>query len=238
MQPPPLLNANRLLYRCSYRPEDSDVSLPYELDAHDNKHGLRSYDLRYPNPHFSVFDSVITIATTDARAGHNNAPLDHNKVTRGYETIDSKVVPFPEGDRSRQKWLREIGKYVAAVMFNKVENDLDLPFVLYDFPRDMEFYMLEKTSPDKPNEKPRTDIYLRSYSGRVFRSPLEFARHAMWLMEGAPHDKERGLTACLCKYCHRVVNTTTGRSRVAPQEPISRDLRMLAGCPKMPDDWL
>ena len=52
----------------------------------------------------------------------------------------------------------------------------------------------------------------------------------MWLMDGMPQIGEQ--TACLCKHCHRViVDLEEGKTKMAPQEPISRDLRILAGRP-------
>ena len=41
---------------------------------------------------------------------------------------------------------------------------------------------------------PRTDAYLYGSTHRVFRSPMEFVEHAIWLMKG-------GVSTCLCKYC-------------------------------------
>lgn len=63
----------------------------------------------------------------------------------------------------------------------------------------------------------------------IFRTPQEFARHAMWLMDGQPHDSA-GRTLCLCKFCDRVDNIRRpGRSLPGPQRPITKDLYVLAG---------
>ena len=63
----------------------------------------------------------------------------------------------------------------------------------------------------------------------IFRTPQEFARHAMWLMDGQPHGSE-GRTLCLCKFCDRVDNIRRpGRSLPGPQRPITKDLYVLAG---------
>ena len=63
----------------------------------------------------------------------------------------------------------------------------------------------------------------------VFRTPQEFARHAMWLMDGMPQDAA-GNTLCLCKYCDRRDDPKKpGKTRPGPQTPITKDIYILAG---------
>ncbi|KZV71038.1 hypothetical protein PENSPDRAFT_684908 [Peniophora sp. CONT] len=206
-------NEDGLLYRCSYRPGDTEVAAPYELeeDPEEDENGRRTYSLHGPNLHFRVDHSVIHILTSDANPG-NNIPQPHTRAR-------------PKDDKSREMWLRKLGEYIAAVMFGKLKNESEKPFVLADFPDDIAFYLLEKTRSDKPGER-RTDVYLRSQAGLVFATPHEFARHSMWLIDGQPESAQR--TACLCKYCDCVVDDE-GKATSAPQRPITQDLRALSG---------
>lgn len=110
-----------LLYRCSYRPGDTAVAPPYELeeDPEEDENGRRTYSLHGPNLHFRVDHSVIHILTSDANPG-NNIPEPQTQVKTNGETVHSRPVPFPEDDKSRQLWLRKLGEYIAAVMFGKL----------------------------------------------------------------------------------------------------------------------
>ena len=79
---------------------------------------------------------------------------------------------FPKGDTRKRTWLRKLGEYIAAVVFDEPETESndpvlwrllcaasDKPFVLEDFPPGYLFYLLEKTRSDRPNARP--DLYLR-----------------------------------------------------------------------------
>ncbi|KZV71035.1 hypothetical protein PENSPDRAFT_650938 [Peniophora sp. CONT] len=220
MQSPLPRNEDGLLYRCSYRPGDTDVVQPYVLeeDPEEDENGLRTYSLHDPDLHFQVDHSVIHILASDANPG-NNVPGPHTIVGRDGETVHSEVIPFPDGDIPREEWLQTLGEYIAAVMFGRLPNESERPFVLANFPDNMAFYLLEKTRSDG---RRRTEVYLRSHETQAFATANEFARHSMWLMDGMPQSVQR--TACLCKYCDHVVGGAP-----APQNPITRDLLILSG---------
>ncbi|VDC00503.1 unnamed protein product [Peniophora sp. CBMAI 1063] len=192
MQPPEVLDENgHRLYRSSYRPGDTLVAPPYEL--HEDSPGL--YSLHDPNLNFRVDKNVITILTSNASPG-NKLPSPRSSKIGHMHRRHSRVVPFPEGDESRSNWLGVLGQLIAAVMFGKTKSSgLAVPFELSDFPKHMKFYLLEKTQTDLPRQR-RVSVYLRESRGTTFESPFEFARHAMWLMDGKP--ERDGLHACLC----------------------------------------
>ncbi|KZV60932.1 hypothetical protein PENSPDRAFT_759743 [Peniophora sp. CONT] len=104
----------------------------------------------------------------------------------GHHTIHSRVVVLPDSDTNHQEWLQKIGVHIAKVMFNKLpEDDANQPFTLGEFPDGMLLYRRDKTHSDRAGHR-RSDVYLRT-SCATFRSPAEFARHAMWLMDAHKH---------------------------------------------------
>lgn len=255
-------NADGQIYRCCYTPGDVNVASPYKLD----QVGHQVYSLRTQN--FVVRRNKIKILMSDADPQNILPEPSTTRIVKGgVETItDSQVIPFFPNDDTKQKWLVEIGEYVAAVMFGKQsasdieslsstrliqllghEQSTREPFALTDFPDSMLFYLLESVNSNRPNRKD-TNVYLRGTlraiqhlyvltafslvdSGVTFRTPLEFARHAMWLMDGAPPGEDGMRTVCLCKYCATERLPGNRRARGVSQEPISSALRILAGRP-------
>jgi hypothetical protein len=59
---------------------------------------------------------------------------------------------------------------------------------------------------------PRVDAYLYGSPNKIFRSPMEFVEHAIWLMKDGP---STGLH-CLCKYC------TPGQNQLAINRRLNR----------------
>jgi len=65
---------------------------------------------------------------------------------------------------------------------------------------------------------PRTDAYLYGAPHKIFRSPMEFVEHAIWLMKGADP-----AVRCFCKYCtpnqsQREINRRLNRSTDSDDE--------------------
>ncbi|KZV60670.1 hypothetical protein PENSPDRAFT_332885 [Peniophora sp. CONT] len=219
------------LLRCLYKPGDAEVAPPYELREDPNKdaEGRCTYSFQDPDhPYFRVERSEIYIMISDAGAG-DNRPRPRTIVKKKGGTITSRVIAFPEDSKSREEWLAKTGEYIAAVMFGKPKDEAERPFVLADFPDNMAFYLLEKTHSDRPYRRNR-DVYLRSNGRLRFATPHQFSRHAMWLMDGLPRTGMRN--QCLCKFCQkRIVDPKTGKMVMVAQEPITRDLNILAGYP-------
>ncbi|KAH9174512.1 hypothetical protein EDB89DRAFT_548024 [Lactarius sanguifluus] len=72
---------------------------------------------------------------------------------------------------------------------------LRLPWRLLDFPPGYTLWV-HLTGDKSDPANPRTDAYLHGSAHKIFRSPMEFVEHAIWLMKsGSVGDQ------CLCKYC-------------------------------------
>jgi len=103
-----------------------------------------------------------------------------------------------------------------------------LPWTLADFPQG--YVLLLHITPRKTGSlKPRRDFFLYGATDvSSFASPLEFVKHAEWLMRGAHRtlDKHR-FPRCKCKYCHR---DGSGDSANLKQSVISRELRRVRAC--------
>ncbi|KZV62411.1 hypothetical protein PENSPDRAFT_658121 [Peniophora sp. CONT] len=217
------------LYRCRVRPNDFQIREPYTLVQEPSiyENGRLAYSCN--NDHFHVRESTIYIDASDASP---DEPQNRTTATKGFGTIHSQVIPVPEHDKTRQEWLSKIGELIAAVMFAKSpKNRHNRPFKLARFPDNMIFYRRAKTNSTKPEtrQKPRSDVYLQNTSSSVYRTPQEFARHAMWLMDGKPHDAA-GRTMCLCKFCDRRDNLRRpGKTLPGHQRPITKDLYIVAG---------
>lgn len=109
-------------------------------------------------------------------------------------------VPLEHPDSHR--WRAEIGKYLAPLVLGTAMGRL--PWTLADFPQG--YVLLLHLVPRKTrSSKPRRDFYLYgSTDVASFASPLEFVKHAKWLMQGAHRtlDTHRS-PRCKCKYCNR-----------------------------------
>ena len=70
---------------------------------------------------------------------------------------------------------------------------LTIPWKLLDFPEGYTLWV-HFTGDHTDPANPRTDAYLYGAPNKIFRSPMEFVEHAIWLMKG-------GNGRCQCKYC-------------------------------------
>ncbi|VDC00500.1 unnamed protein product [Peniophora sp. CBMAI 1063] len=198
------------LPRCTHRLQhtSADTAPPYEL----SKDRSGNYTLKCPA--FHVDGNVITILETDADP--DNCIPDGNILPQGDDIVTSQMIPFAARDMTREDWLEQVGMLIAAVMFGIRKDEGGKDFTLANFPDRYVFYLWEKTW-DSGSKRPRTDVYLRASEELRFASPLEFARHAMWLMDGMP--VRRGRPVCICKYC----------APRSSQEVISAELRVIGG---------
>lgn len=101
---------------------------------------------------------------------------------------------------------------------------LRIPWKLIGFPEGYTLWVHftgDKTDPANP----RTDAYLYgSREHKIFRSPMEFVEHAIWLMKGGDDSG----TACLCKYCtpgqnQRAINRRLNRTDADADEDEDED---------------
>ena len=70
---------------------------------------------------------------------------------------------------------------------------ITVPWKLIGFPTGYTLWV-HLTGDHSDPANPRTDAYLYGCPHKIFRSPMEFVEHAIWLMKG-------GVSQCLCKYC-------------------------------------
>ncbi|KAI9511938.1 hypothetical protein F5148DRAFT_184132 [Russula earlei] len=126
-------------------------------------------------------------------------------------------VPLDHPDSHR--WRTEIAKYLAPLMLGAMMGRS--PWTLADFPQGYALLLHKSRYRTQPSQ-PRRDFYLYGPTDVTrFASPLEFVRHAEWLMRGAHRtlDVHRS-PRCSCKYCD-----SDGASN--KQSVISRELRRL-----------
>jgi len=132
-------------------------------------------------------------------------------------------IPLDHPDS--QRWRAEIAKYLAPLVLGTTMGHL--PWTLADFPQD--YVLLLHISPRRarPSSKPRRDFYLYGATDvPSFASPLEFVKHAEWLMRGAHRTLDaRRSPRCACKYCD--VDSAQGAQQ--KQSAISRKLRSVRG---------
>ncbi|KAH9046764.1 hypothetical protein EDB84DRAFT_1435312 [Lactarius hengduanensis] len=109
----------------------------------------------------------------------------------------SQHVQQFKGDPVFQLWMTKIGPYLADWVLDKRDDPtaLRLPWRLLDFPQGYTLWV-HLTGDQSDPANPRTDAYLHGSAHKIFRSPMEFVEHAIWLMKsGSVGDQ------CLCKYC-------------------------------------
>jgi len=155
---------------------------------------------------FRVVHNVINIKHSDGDP--NRVPSAEQRV----RTIDdegnfSVHVKISENDPLFQLWMHKIGPYLGDWVLGKGRN-VSPEWKLMKFPQGYTLW-LHKTGVETDPANPRTDAYLHGAphlgptvgrtnthapSPTVFRSPMEFVEHAIWLMRG-------GAGRCLCKYC-------------------------------------
>ncbi|KAI9464298.1 hypothetical protein F5148DRAFT_186266 [Russula earlei] len=153
---------------------------------------------------FRVLDNVIRIKHTDAN--FQNTPSAEERI----RTVDdegnfSQYSLIEIGSPLHRLWMDKIGPYLGDWVLRK-NPQTSPPWKLLKFPDGYTLW-LHKTGVQTDPANPRTDAYLygaphlgprtRSRSQNtitVFRSPMEFVEHAIWLMKGCEG-------RCLCKYC-------------------------------------
>jgi hypothetical protein len=128
----------------------------------------------------------------------------------------SQHVQQARGDPVFQLWMNKIGPYLADwVLDKRLSNDptaLTIPWRLIDFPKGYTLWV-HLTGDRNDPANPRTDAYLYGSPHKIFRSPMEFFEHAIWLMKGGSEAE----TPCQCKYCmpgqnQRAINRRLNRS--------------------------
>jgi len=155
--------------------------------------------------HFRVRYNVIKIKNTDANP--INLPSLEERQWMGDENGNFShhiPIPFDDSDGLYRLWMDKIGPYLGDWVLGKGRN-VSPPWRLIRFPEHYTLW-LHKTGNTADPANPRTDAYLhgaphlgpsnsRSQNlPTIFRSPMEFVEHAIWLMKG-------GEGQCLCKYC-------------------------------------
>jgi len=152
---------------------------------------------------FGVRLNIIKIKYSDADP--NNVPPEEERLY----TIDqggnfSQHLLIGPGHDLHRLWMDKIGPYLGHWVLGKSFH-ASPPWRLLKFPEGYTLW-LHKTGSITDPANPRTDAYLHGAphlgpqnarsqgSPTIFRSPMEFVEHAIWLMKG-------GEGSCLCKYC-------------------------------------
>ncbi|KAI9432472.1 hypothetical protein H4582DRAFT_1995520 [Lactarius indigo] len=156
------------------------------------------------NQRFRVVDNMIKIKKSDADPKHVPSEQQRHKVYDDSGNFSQHVQQF-QGDHVFQLWMSKIGPYLADWVLDK-RNDptaLRLPWKLIAFPPGYTLWV-HLTGDKSDPANPRTDAYLYGSKHKIFRSPMEFVEHAIWLMKsGSAGDQ------CFCKYC------TPGQNQIA-----------------------
>jgi len=155
------------------------------------------------NEHFGVKYNIIKIKNTDAV--HDHMPSEEQRqLTIDEEGKFSQYELQRAGDDTYELWMRKIGPYLADWVLRLPRHE-NPPWKLLKFPRNYTLWD-HKSGVVTDRGNPRHDAYLygaphlgprmaRSQTtATVFRSPMEFVPHAIWLMRG-------GTGQCDCKYC-------------------------------------
>lgn len=148
------------------------------------------------NERFRVVDNMIKIKKSDADPKNVPSEQQRRKLYDESGNFSQHVQQF-KGDPVFQLWMTKIGPYLADWVLDK-RNDptaLRLPWQLLGFPPGYTLWV-HLTGDKSDPANPRTDAYLHGSAHKIFRSPMEFVEHAIWLMKsGSVGDQ------CLCKYC-------------------------------------
>jgi len=128
----------------------------------------------------------------------------------------SQYVQQYKTDDVFQLWMSKIGPYLAdwALDMRNDPTALTLPWRLIDFPAGYTLWV-HLTGESRDPANPRTDAYLYGSPHKIFRSPMEFVEHAIWLMK---RGGSAGRLQCLCKYC------TPGQSQRAINSRLNHGL--------------
>jgi Transcription-silencing protein, cryptic loci regulator Clr2 len=197
---------------------------------------------------FNVHLSIIKIKTTDGNPSY--VPSEEQRLrTMDEDGIFSQYVQLPSSDSTFQLWMRKIGPYLADWVLGKRRYGTFIarPFLLHSgvptlsidspewrllkFPKGYTLWLHKKGVETDP-ANPRTDAYLfgaphlgppnrTQGAPTIFRSPMEFVEHAIWLMKGREGQ-------CLCKYCmpgqnQKAINRRLNHGLATDSDPESDD---------------
>ncbi|KAI9439509.1 hypothetical protein H4582DRAFT_2074806 [Lactarius indigo] len=170
-------------------------------------------------PHFQATDQgELVFLLTDG--DNSRRPTEHDILETDEETPlrDNYYLRIPLEHRDSVRWRDEIAKFLAPLMLGVTMGNL--PWTLSAFPTDYELFLHISPRPQGRGSAPRRDFLLYgSTDAPFFASPLEFVRHAEWLMRGAHRTLDRNRAPqCQCKYCD-----VDDRNR--KQSVISRELK-------------
>ncbi|KAI0252016.1 hypothetical protein BJV78DRAFT_1153994 [Lactifluus subvellereus] len=182
---------------------------------------------------FRVIDNVVRIKKTDARPSHVPSEAQRQLTWDEEGKNFSQHIQLPPDDHLYQLWMFKIGPYLGDWVLGKGSH-VSPPWKLRNFPDGYTLW-LHKTGVSTDPANPRTDAYLHGaphlgptaganrthLSPTIFRSPMEFVEHAIWLMKGLEGK-------CLCKYCmpgqnQRAINRRLNRGLENDSDPESDD---------------
>ncbi|KAF8267434.1 hypothetical protein EI94DRAFT_1801674 [Lactarius quietus] len=165
------------------------------------------------NKYFRVVGNVIKIKKSDAEKDIVPTEQMRRKMYDHSGNFSQHVQQY-KTDHVYQLWMNKIGPYLADWVLDK-RNDptaLQLPWKLIGFPEGYTLWV-HLTGDHEDPANPRTDAYLYGSPHKIFRSPMEFVEHAIWLMKGGSAGEQ-----CLCKYC------TPGQSQRAINRRLDRGI--------------
>jgi len=175
-------------------------------------------------PHFQATDEGELVFLLSDGDG-SRRPTEHDIIEpeeEDHTLRQNYYLRIPLDHPDSHRWRIEIAKYLAPLILNTTMGRL--PWTLADFPQGY-ILLLHKSPPPRrrvssSSSVPRRDFYLYGATDvATFASPLEFVKHAEWLMRGAHRTLDtRRAPRCACKYCDY-----NGAER--RQSVISRELR-------------
>ncbi|TFY50380.1 hypothetical protein EVG20_g11553 [Dentipellis fragilis] len=162
--------------------------------------------------YYTIHENVITILKSDANPTcMPNGDLEMQVAADGTVNYFEKVKM---GDGTMKDWLKKLGAVLANEVAKKPPTRAGGPtWTLSEFPQDYVLWMHYKGKVGNP----RKDPYLYGSSiVNQFRSPKEFAPHAIWLMEGGKRNSH-GRPLCKCQYC-------SGRSQMGISNQLQKNM--------------
>jgi hypothetical protein len=119
-------------------------------------------------------------------------PSSTERVVDENGEVDYMHLHIPgDGTDSDLLWRGKLGSFIARYIL-ELKGATTEKLLIDEFPANYRLYTHFKG----PAHTPRSDQYLYGVSGKIFRSPAEFALHAIWLWDGQPKDDP-----CQCPYC-------------------------------------
>ncbi|KAI0260467.1 hypothetical protein BC834DRAFT_547767 [Gloeopeniophorella convolvens] len=152
-------------------------------------------------PHFQATDDgklIFRLSDGDA----SRRPTEHDILDEEDGTLlrHNYYLTIPLDHTDSHRWRQEIAKYLAPLMLDASMGHTT--WTLSDFPEGY-ILLLHKAPYRRERTKMRRDFYLYGAEDvPCFASPLEFVRHAEWLMRGGHRTlDDRRAPRCECKYC-------------------------------------